>query len=44
MKYGLTKEWAIMLKFISLCRQRLNDTFIQNWRARLENSTRALFL
>ena len=30
-------------KFISLCRQRLNDTFIQNWRARLENSTRALF-
>ena len=30
-------------KFISLCRQRSNDTFIQNWRARLENSTRALF-
>lgn len=30
-------------KFISLLKQRLSDTFIQNWHARLENSSRATF-
>lgn len=30
-------------KFTSLFRQRLTDTFIQNWRARLDSSTRANF-
>ena len=30
-------------KFISLFKQRLNDNFIQNWNARIDNSTRALF-
>ena len=30
-------------KFISLLKQRLNDNFIQNWHARIDNSTRALF-
>ena len=29
--------------FISVLKQRLTDTFIQNWRARLEGSTRANF-
>ena len=29
--------------FLSFLKQRLNDAFIQNWHARLENSTRALF-
>lgn len=29
--------------FISIVKQRLNDTFIQNWRARLSNSSRANF-
>ena len=29
--------------FISLLKQRLTDTFIQNWRARLEESSRANF-
>ena len=28
---------------LSFLKQRLNDAFIQNWHARLENSTRALF-
>ena len=30
-------------KFISVLKQRLNDTFIQNWRARLDESSRAIF-
>ena len=30
-------------RFISLCKQHLNDNFIQNWHARIDNSTRALF-
>ena len=30
--------------FISLFKQRLTDTFIQNWRARLEEPSRANFL
>lgn len=30
-------------RFISLFKQRLNDNFIQNWHARIDNSTRALF-
>ena len=30
-------------KFISVLKQRLNDNFIQNWRARLEESPRATF-
>ena len=30
--------------FISLFKQRLTDTFIQNWQSRLNNSTRAIFL
>ena len=30
--------------FISLFKQRLTDTFIQNWQPRLNNSTRAIFL
>lgn len=29
--------------FLSLVKQRLTDTFIQNWNSRLENSSRALF-
>ena len=29
--------------FISLFKQRLTDTFIQNWQSRLNNSTRAIF-
>ena len=32
-----------ILSFISLLKQRLTDTFIQNWRARLEESSRANF-
>ena len=30
-------------KYISVLKQRLNDNFIQNWRARLEESPRATF-
>ena len=30
--------------FISLLKQRLTDTFIQNWRAWLEESSRANFI
>ena len=29
--------------FLSLLRQRLRDTFIQNWQSRLQNSSRAMF-
>ena len=29
--------------FFSLVKQRLTDTFIQNWNSRLDISTRALF-
>ena len=31
------------LKFLSLFKQRLQDTFIQNWQSRINNSSRALF-
>ena len=29
--------------FLSLVKQRLNDTFIQNWNSRLNDSSRAFF-
>ena len=29
--------------FMSVLKQRLTDNFVQNWSARLENSSRALF-
>ena len=31
-------------KFVSVLKQSLNDNFIQNWRARLDESSRAIFL
>ena len=31
------------MKFLSLFKQRLQDTFIQNWQSRINNSSRALF-
>ena len=30
--------------FLSILKTRLRDIFIQDWKSRLENSTRALFL
>ena len=30
-------------KFISILKQRLNDNFVKNWRARLDESPRATF-
>ena len=46
--YGFHEVWIAQgvghtNTFISIFKQRVNDTFIQQWYSRLENSTRASF-
>lgn len=41
-KFGFSKWWGIIIVFLSIFK-RLTDNFIQNWRARLEESSRANF-
>ncbi len=41
--FGLHKGWGDTQNFIQIVKQRLNDTFVQNWMSRLNESSRALF-
>jgi len=42
MKYGFFKCVGIKQLFLNLAKQRLNDSFLQNWCVELRLSTRAL--
>ena len=47
-KLGLMEAWlqqnvGSAQDFLSIIKQRLNDTFAQNWNSRLNDSSRALF-
>ena len=43
MKSGYIRGVGNCSNFISVCKQRSSNTFIQNWHARLEDSSRAVF-
>lgn len=41
--YGSYKVQEVFVCFLSLVKQQITDTFIQNWNSKLDNSSTALF-